>query len=141
MLTIIGLFLIILELVIGIETGFDLLLLGLSLLIGGLIGYFTTDMSGIVVSTLLAFGYLLIGRKVIKNKIHAFSHNSNTDSLLGTITTIKMWDNSKNYGIVNIEGEDWRVKSVDNTDISLNTKVKISDVTGVTLLVTPIQES
>ncbi len=135
-LTIIGLILIILELIVGIDTAFDLLLLGISLLIGGLLGYFTTDMTGIVVSTILAFSYLLIGRKFLKNKIQSFSHNSNTDSLLGTISTIKNWDNEKNIGIVNIDGENWRVKSVDNKTISVNSKVKILNISGVTLIVT-----
>lgn len=135
-LTIIGLILVILELIIGIDTGFDLLLLGISLVIGGLTGYYSTDMIGVVISTILAFSYLLIGRKFLKNKITAFSHHSNTDSLLGTITSIKSWDSEKNFGIVNIEGEDWRAKSIDNNPISINTKVKISDVSGVTLIVT-----
>src|SRR3990167_2750897 len=140
-LTIIGLILIILELIVGIDTAFDLLLLGVSLLVGGLVGYFSSDMIGVVTSTILAFGYLLIGRRFLKNKIQAFSHHSNTDSLLGTITTIKTWDNEKKIGIVNIEGENWRVKSADNNPLSVNTTVKISDVSGVTLIVTKEPES
>lgn len=140
-LTIIGLVLIILELIIGIDTGFDLLLLGISLLIGGLIGYFSIDMIGVVVSTILAFAYLLIGRKFLKNKIQAFSHHSNTDSLLGSIAIIKMWNKEKNFGIINVEGEDWRVKSIDNNPIEINSKVKILNVSGVTLIVTTNLES
>ena len=135
-LTIIGLILIILELIVGIDTAFDLLLLGVSLLVGGLVGYFSSDMVGVVTSTILAFGYLLIGRRFLKNKIQAFSHHSNTDSLLGSISSIKSWDNEKNIGIVNIEGEDWRVKSVDNKAINVNSKVKILNISGVTLIVT-----
>ncbi len=135
-LIIIGLILIILELIVGIDTAFDLLLLGVSLLVGGFFGYFTTDMAGIVVSTILAFSYLLIGRKFLKNKIQAFSHQSNTDLLLGTVSTVKSWDNEKNIGIINIEGENWRVKSIDDKPISVNSKVKILNISGVTLIVT-----
>jgi len=134
-LTIIGLLLIILELIVGLETGFDLLLLGVALLIGGLIGYYSTDMIGIVISTLLSFGYLLVGRKFLKNKIKVFSHSSNTDSLINSIATIKSWDNLKSIGTVNIEGEKWRVKTVDDKTLKVNSKVKILNISGVTLIV------
>ncbi|MDA1337789.1 MAG: NfeD family protein [bacterium] len=134
-LTIIGLLLIILELIVGIETGFDLLLLGVALLIGGLTGYYSTDMIGIVISTLLLFGYLLVGRKFLKNKIKVFSHSSNTDSLIGTITNVKSWNAEKAVGIVSIDGEEWRAKTADDKTLNVNSKVKILNISGVTLIV------
>ena len=131
LLTVIGLLFILLELIVGIDTGLDLLLIGISLVIGGLIGYYTTDVIGIISSTSLAFGYLFIGRKFVKNKIHAFSHNSNIDSLLGKNSVIKSWNENDDYGLVSVDGEEWRVKSSER--IAPGTKVTITNLSGVTL--------
>jgi len=130
-LTVVGLLFILLELIVGIDTGLDLLLIGISLIIGGFVGYYSTDVIGVITSILLSFGYLIIGRKFVKNKINAFSHHSNVDSLLGKNTIIKSWNENEDFGIVNVEGEEWRVKS--SSRIVPGTKVSITNISGVTL--------
>jgi len=137
-LTLIGLLFILLELIVGIDTGLDLLLIGISLLIGGSIGYFSTDIIGVITSIILSFGYLLVGRKLVKNKINAFSHHSNIDSLLGKTTKVKSWDNNSDFGTVTIDGEIWRAKS--KKSLSTGDKVTITNVSGVTLEVEPLEK-
>ena len=60
-LVIIGLFLVGLELLVGVATGFDLVLIGFSLVGGGLIGNYLHDWRiAVFVSVLLSFVYVVV---------------------------------------------------------------------------------
>ena len=50
-------------------------------------------------------------------------------------------DNTTNQGRVKVSGEFWKASSSDHKPIAQGTRVEIQRVEGVTLFVTPIQES
>ncbi|MFH1561681.1 MAG: NfeD family protein [Patescibacteria group bacterium] len=129
-----GLGLIVLELLIGVQTGFDLILIGVSLLLGGLVAWLTGNFQlGIVASICLSFLYFVLGRKHIKEKLFDFSHKINVDKLIDKQAIVVKAIKPHQPGQVKIEGEVWRAES-DQT-IGVDQKVKIISVEGVTLKV------
>jgi len=129
-----GLGLIVVELILGVDTGFDFLLIGLSLIVGSLGGFlFDNYLIAIVISIIISVLYMVFGRKVIKEKLHISTHKTNIDALMGT-TAIVTKDITKDHpGRVKVANEVWRAEA--DKDIKKNSKVKIISVEGVTLKV------
>jgi membrane protein implicated in regulation of membrane protease activity len=136
-LLIVGAVLIITEVIIGVEAGFDLLLLGSCLFVGGLVGYYTNDYIGAFTAALLSVGYISAGRKYIKNKVQAYTHTSNVDTLLNNVVTVKRFDNDRKVGTTNVKGEEWRI--VSENILQENQQVKVISIDGVSLLVEPLE--
>lgn len=133
LLIIIGGLFIFTELIVGVETGFDLLLLGTSLLIGGVVGFYTSDQVAAVTAGVLSLSYVVFGRKYIKNKMHTVTHTSNVDTLIGKTVVISKWDPNSKVGSTNLNGESWRVVSHD--ELFINQEAVIQNVEGVSLVV------
>jgi len=132
-----GLGAILLELFIGVATGFDLALLGTCLILGGIIGnVIGTWESGVVSAIVLALLYIFLGRKFIKSKLSVITHKTNIDDLVGRsgVVTKKITNNTA--GQVKVGTELWR--AVSDAEISLDTKVKVTEIEGVTLKVIKI---
>lgn len=132
-----GLLAILIELVIGLYSAFDLVIVGSAFVLGGLVGYFTNSfVIGIVVTSLICFIYFLLLRSYIRSKLNVNTHPSNIDALNGkTGVALKDFDNQMN-GKVKIEGETWSAHS--NTPLSANDKVKVLKADGVILEVTKL---
>lgn len=104
-----GLGFIILELIVGIDTCFDFLLLGLSLILGSLAGflfdnYFVAVGASIVISAL----YIVFSRSYIKEKLHISTHKTNIDVLIGSSAMVIKDINKENAGQVKHGNEIWR---------------------------------
>lgn len=133
-LVILGVVAIIIEIVMGVATGFDLLLVGVILIISGGLGILTKSFVLALVSTaILSFLYVVVGRKLIKNKLTIVTKATNSDNLIGRkcLVTKKIFVNKP--GQVKIEGEIWRASS--EHDINEGTEVVIHSISGVTLKV------
>lgn len=137
-LLIIGAMFIVAEVIIGIDTGFDLLLIGSCVLVGGILGYYTNDYVAAAAAGGLSVAYIVLGRKFVKNKVQAFTHTSNVDSLLNKVITLKSWDSAAKTGSANINGEDWRV--VSDSPLSEGQSVVVTNIDGVSLVVKPQEE-
>ena len=129
-----GLGLVILELIIGVDTGFDFLLIGLSLIIGALGGFVAGSyLVAVSVSIVITILYLIFGRKFIKEKLYVSTHKTNIDALIDKeAIVIKMISKNK-AGQVKVENEVWRALA-DKT-YKEGEKVKIISVEGVALKV------
>ncbi len=128
-----GLGLIAVELLVGVQTGFDLVLLGISMIVGGSVGAFLNNWQiGLGVSLVLTVGYIIVGRKFVKNKLAITSRETNIDQLIGK-EGIVVKDITSNGGQVKVGTELWRAVSDENT--KKGTKVKIVSIEGVTLKV------
>lgn len=111
-LTIAGLVLILLELVIGIEAGFDLVLIGTILLGSGLLGSYTDNLEmALVVAAVLSFVYILFGRNLIKKKIIVLTRKTNIDKLVGQKGVVIRSITPDTAGLVRVDDEDWRANS------------------------------
>ncbi len=129
---IVGLLMALLTLLIGVEVGIDLLLIGSILLIGGFAGLWTQNIIvSLVVSIVLAFLYLVYGRSLIKQKLIVRTSATNIDKLIGQVATVKKAIEAGEYGIVKLDDEEWRATSA--ADQAIGTKVIIRSVQGVTL--------
>lgn len=132
LLIFIGLFAISLELIIGVSTGFDLVVIGVSLLLGGVVGLvFENWQIGLTTSILLATAYILLGRKYLRQSLAIATHTTNIDRLMGKKARVVRAISAKKSGQVELDGEIWR--AVSKNPIPLGSEVTVEAIEGVTL--------
>jgi len=133
-LIILGILAIIAEIILGAATGFELLIIGIVLVIGGGIGMLTGSLMIAIGSiTALILGYVFFGRNTIKQALHITTTKTNTDSIIGKQGMVVVSIQPDVPGQIKYEGEIWRAES--EKAIAKGKKVKILSVSGVTLKV------
>ena len=133
-ITILGLALILSELFIGIDAGFDLVLIGSIFLLSGLLGIAThslplTLLTPVILSTL----YILFGRSAIRSRLIVFAKKTNTDQLIGQTGTVIRSITPDTAGLVRLGDEDWR--AISSQILFEKDKVKITGIDGVSIIV------
>lgn len=131
-----GAVLIIVELMLGAATGFDLALLGISLAAGGGVGLlFGSTKVGLFSAGALAFLYLAVFRRWIKSRLTAPDQPSNVDALVGRAALVTVRIDVHQPGQVKVEDEIWRAILADGTTGAREPgqTVKVVSVDGVTL--------
>lgn len=129
-----GLGAVLLELIIGVQTGFDLALVGLALALGGVIGnIFNNWQIGVGAAGILAIIYIVLGRKFIKSKLSIATTKTNIDELIGKKGTVTKEINLHKFGQVKVGSELWRAESEEK--IEKETRIKVISLEGVTLKV------
>lgn len=135
---VIGLFCIASELIIGIQTGFDLVLIGSILAVSGLAGLLTDSMATtLILAIVLNILYIFFGRKFIKKKIIVITHSTNIDKLIGATGVCVRSITPDTAGLVRLSDEDWRASS--DEVIYEKDKIKVISIEGVTLKVSQIK--
>lgn len=133
-LVIAGIVAIVLELFLGVATGFDLALIGVILIIGGAVGSVAGSFSlALGVVAILSLLYVFIGRAFIKNKLTIQTRNTNVEALIGKKAMVVKKITSQKPGQVKVEGEIWRAEA--EVSIDEGTEVNVKSVSGVTLKV------
>jgi len=132
---IIGLVLILLELVIGMETtGFDLVFLGSAFVLGGLV---TWPANSFVVTTVVVIvicaAYMAIGRRYVHRWAAVRKSKTNVDAIVGRTGIVVRGISSNVDGRVKVGSEDWRARATE--DIEEGAGIVVTDVTGATLIV------
>lgn len=131
---IIGLILALIELVLGVATGFDLVIIGTILVIGGFTGniyhnvYFTLGFT-----SLLGVAYLWLGRSFIKQKLIIASKHTNIDKLIGKKAVVIRSITPSTAGMIRVDDEDWRASS--DEVLYEKDRAEILTIEGVTLIV------
>ena len=133
---IIGLLMILAELIVGIDTGFDLLLIGSIFVISGLVG--SIFQAGgiwltVILAIILSVVYIFFFRSRIKRRITVSTKRTNIDKLIGATGTVVRQISPETAGIVRVNDEQWRASADEvlyDGDI-----IVINAVEGVTLLV------
>lgn len=134
-LIILGITAIVAELALGVATGFDLLVVGVVLLISGSVGIVVGSyMVSLGVVVVLLFGYVFLGRKMVKGSLVIKTQKTNVDALIGKKAVVVEKTSPQNPGQVKINGEIWRAEA--DTVLDENTHVVVHSVSGVTLAVT-----
>ncbi len=129
-----GFLLLIAELILGIQTGFDLAVIGASLIIGGIGGnLLSSDTATILISAGLCLSYITFGRKLVKSKISVLTHKTNIDKLVGASGVCFRSISPDTSGMVRVKEEDWRAISDDV--IFEKEKIEVIGVEGVSLKV------
>ncbi len=133
---VVGLLMVLLELFIGVETGFDLVMLGSSLILGGLLTSFAHSW---LVTALCASAfcglYVGLGRKYVKAKMKVSDTKTNVDAIIGKTGIVKSRIGKDTSGLVKIGNEEWRAISKESVNIEEGEGITVVDVTGVTLIV------
>lgn len=137
-LMIVGLVLIGLELIIGIEMGFDLVLLGSILILGSLVSNLTGNfLLALAVCSILVIVYILFGRRLIKRRITVSTQKTNIDELIGKSALVTETITPERAGIIKLNSEKWR--AISDQTIQETDKVKVISIEGVSLKVEKIK--
>src|SRR3989344_132540 len=112
LLTLLGLILIFTELVIGIQSGFDLVLIGSCLILGGFAGIiFDNPLLALILASCLSLLYIFFGRSFVQKRIIILTKNTNIDKLIGQTGTVIRSITPNTAGMVRLDDEDWRAAS------------------------------
>lgn len=133
LLIIAGLILVLLELFMGIEAGFDLVLIGSILIISGIAGNFTSPTVAFILATFLSIVYIAFGRKIVKQKLTVKTKDTNIDRLIGKKGIVLKPINQHQSGSLIIDDETWRAGSSES--IEKNEQAEVVSIEGVTLQV------
>jgi len=129
---ILGLLAVLLELFVGIQAGFDLVVIGTVMIASGLIGDFFNQFSlTLIVAIILSGAYLVFFRKIIKKKITPTTHHLNTDRLQESEGTVTKAISADKPGQVTIDDETWR--AVSQSSFKAGDKIVVESVRGVTV--------
>lgn len=137
-LVIVGVICVIAELALGVITGFDLALIGASLIAGGVVGLVFGSANIALLSTaILALLYFALFRKWVKSKLQVKSQPSNVDAVIGRTGIVTKRIAPRDCGLVKIGSEEWRAELAqqDGAALELGTEIKVLSVEGVTLKV------
>ena len=131
---IVGLLLALIELVLGVATGFDLVIMGTVLILGGFIGgLFNNLYLTLGASIVLGIFYLFFGRSFIKKKLIVITKHTIIDKLIGDTGVVIRSITPDTAGMVRLGDEDWRASS--SEIIYEKEKVEVLNIEGVTLKV------
>jgi len=130
----VGLALIILELLLGIDTGLDLVFIGTAFVLGGLI---TLVMNSwvwtAIVTGIICVLYVVIGRRYIHRRMAVKAARTNIDTIFGKTGIVQKEINKGGDGLVKIGMEQWRARSEEI--IKEGEGITVTGISGVTLTV------
>ena len=130
----IGLVLVLMELILGIETGLDLVFIGSAFILSGLISIamqawvWTALIAGII-----CILYLVLGRRYVHKRMAFAAEKTNIDTIIGKKGVVLEDITRHNYGLVKVGMEQWRAGS--DEEIKKDEEVTVTGVSGVTLSV------
>ena len=138
MLVIGGVVCVIAELVLGAVTGFDLALIGLSMVAGGALGlWFVSTKVGLFSTGALALVYFLFFRRWLRHKLTPKSQATNVDALMGQTGVVTVRVAPHEPGQVKVGDEIWRAELAGEVSTAREPgeKVTVEGIDGVTLKV------
>lgn len=131
---VVGLVLVLMELIIGIETGLDLVFIGTAFILGGLITLSMGSWVWTAITTgIIGVLYIVVGRRYVHNRIAATAEKTNIDTIIGKKGVIQKAIMANNYGLVKIGAEQWRAGS--DEEIGEGEEIVVDSVKGATLYV------
>ncbi len=130
----VGLVLIILELMVGIDTGLDLVFIGTAFVLGGLITLVIHSwVWTAIVTGIICVLYVVIGRRYIHRRIATKDTKTNIDTITGKTGVVRKDIESGKDGVVKVGYEEWRARSEET--IKEGEEITVTGISGVTLAV------
>jgi len=131
---IVGLLFVLLELIVGVETGFDLVFTGSAFILGGLVTWpFHSWLLTVVVTSIICVAYVALGRRYVHRWTTVSKAKTNIDAIIGR-QGIVLKSIAKNVdGLVKVGNEQWRARAEE--DIKKGEEIVVTSVSGVTLIV------
>lgn len=132
-----GLLLVLAELFVGIETGFDLVLIGSIMILSGFVGIFTgSTMLMLILAVALSIVYMAIGRRYIKQRITIITRKTNIDRVVGSTGVVVRTITPESPGMIRVNDEDWRASAAEI--IYEKDAVVVQGIEGVTAIVSRV---
>jgi membrane protein implicated in regulation of membrane protease activity len=129
-----GLFFILLELLLGVDTGLDMVFIGTAFLIGGLISWpFKIWGVTVIVTVVICIAYVFIGRRYVHKWTAVKLEKTNVDAVIGSTGIVLSSIKPRNVGRVKVRNENWRAKADEN--IPEGDEIVVTGVAGATLTV------
>jgi membrane protein implicated in regulation of membrane protease activity len=133
-----GIVFIIVELLLGALTGFDLLLTGSCLAAGGISGLIAhSERVGVIAAAVLAFSYFVFFRSWLRSRLQQKNEPSNVDAVVGRKGVVTKRIATPDAGLVKIGPEEWRAELAqpDGAAREIGAEITVVSVEGVTLKV------
>jgi len=129
-----GLLFVLLELIIGIETGLDLVVIGSAFIVGGLVTWpFDNWLVTVIVISVICIAYVVLGRRYVHRWTQVKKTKTNIDVIIGK-EGIVLRNIARNVdGLVRVGNEQWRGRAEE--DIKEGEEIVVAGVSGVTLIV------
>jgi membrane protein implicated in regulation of membrane protease activity len=128
----IGLLLILLELIVGVETGLDLVFLGSAFVIGGLLTWpFHFWVLTLIITMVICIVYLAIGRRYVHRWTAIRKEKTNIDAIIGRKGIVLQSLTPGVDGLVKVGNEEWRARAEEN--IEKGEAIVVTSIIGVTL--------
>jgi membrane protein implicated in regulation of membrane protease activity len=136
----IGLVMVLMELLVGVETGFDLVILGTVFIIGGAATFWLNDWLITFITTgAICVLYIGIGRRYTQSRLRAKSvERTNIDAIIGQHGIVQSRIAGEKVGLVKVGYEVWRARAEE--DIEEGEEIEVVGVRGVTLNVKRAKE-
>jgi len=133
-----GLLLVLLELIIGVDTGLDLVFIGSVFIIGGLATWaFHSWQLTVIVTSIICVAYVALGRRYVHRWTAVRKVKTNIDAIIDQ-QGIVLKSIAKNVdGLVKVGNEQWRARAEE--DIKKGDEIVVTSVSGVTLIVEKIK--
>jgi len=134
----IGLVMVLLELIIGVETGLDLVFIGSAFILSGLATMALSSWVWTAVATvIICIIYLVAGRRYVHRKMAVAQERTNIDAIIGKTGVVQQDISRTSGGMVRIGMEQWKAKAEE--DIKEGEEIVVTSVSGVTLAVKKIE--
>jgi membrane protein implicated in regulation of membrane protease activity len=129
-----GLVFIILELLLGVNTGLDLVFIGTAFVLGGLITLAMKSWAWTaIVSGIICVAYVVIGRRYIHKRTTVKGEKTNIDTIIGKSGTVEQDIALDKEGTVKVGYERWRARAAES--LKKGEEITVTGVSGVTLTV------
>lgn len=130
----IGLLMVLLELLIGVETGYDLVFLGSAFILGGLITWpFQGWVLTLAVTLAICIAYVAIGRRYVHRWNAIRKEKTNIDATIGRKGIVLQSLTPGGHGLVKVGNEEWRARAEES--IEKGESIVVTAIHGVTLSV------
>ncbi len=129
-----GVVFVLLELVIGVETGLDLVFIGSAFVIGGLVSWpFHSWWLALTVTGVICIAYVALGRRYVHRWTTVSEAKTNIDVIIGRQGIVLKSIAKHVDGRVKIGNERWRARAEE--DIEEGEEIVVTGVSGATLIV------
>jgi membrane protein implicated in regulation of membrane protease activity len=129
-----GLVFALLELLVGIDTGLDLVFIGSAFVIGGVVTWpFHSWVLTAVVSGVICILYVALGRRYIHRWTAVSKSRTNVDAIIGKTGIVQKNIARNSDGVVKVGYEQWKARA--GEDIAEGDEIVIKDISGATLIV------
>lgn len=128
----IGLVMILLELIVGVDTGLDLVFLGSAFVIGGLVTWpFHSWLLTLIVILVICIIYLALGRRYVHRWTSTRKEKTNIDAIIGKKGIVLQSIAANSDGRVKVGNEEWKARASETID--KGTEIVVTGINGVTL--------